>query len=84
MRIAVLFVLEKAELNEFEVGLARYNGLKNTSQWKAFDEIILIRQDGHIEKKKPNYPSSELSERGAFPITGIKQHPRIANIQLYL
>lgn len=54
MRIAVLFVLEKAELNEFEVGLARYNGLKNTSQWKAFDEIILIRQDGHIEKKKPN------------------------------
>lgn len=52
VQVAVLFVLKGVELDEFKAGLKRYNGLKGTSQWKAFDEIILITEDGRLYKVK--------------------------------
>lgn len=57
VKIAVLFVLDGISLDEFKSGLKRYNGLKGTSQWKAFDEIILVTEDGRLYKMK-----AQLSE----------------------
>lgn len=39
-------------MSEIEDGVARYNGLKKTSQWKPFKQILFISNDGNIIQKK--------------------------------
>lgn len=51
-KVAVLYYPKNNfSINAFEEGLAKYNGLKGTSQWTQFDEIVCIQADGKIYKK---------------------------------
>lgn len=55
VKVAVVFFPDSNALSvsNIEKGIARYNGLKGTSQWKLFDEILFISNDGKIIQKKP-------------------------------
>lgn len=51
--VAVIFVLEDMENANLRVGLARYNGLKGSSQWKEFKEIYVVDINGDIKHLPP-------------------------------
>ena len=55
VKVAVVFFPDSNALSvlNIEKGIARYNGLKGTSQWKLFEEILFISNDGKIIQKKP-------------------------------
>lgn len=54
VEVAVVFFPfpENVSMSEIEDGVARYNGLKKTSQWKPFKQILFISNDGNIIQKK--------------------------------
>ena len=45
VEVAVIFLPNKFDGSELRRGLGRYNGLRNTRQWKEFKEIIFIYND---------------------------------------
>ena len=54
-RIAVLFFPNgNFSAENFQTGLAKFNGLKGTSQYKKFDLIYCIQGDEIIQIKKPS------------------------------
>ena len=42
VQVAVIFLPEEYNLDEIHKGIARYNGLRRTSQWKEFEKIVFI------------------------------------------
>lgn len=50
---AVVFSLNELPEAQILEGLARYNGLKGTTQWKQFAEIVFIFKSGKIKKYRP-------------------------------
>lgn len=49
-RVAVIFSLNDLSSEEILAGIARFDGLKGKSQWKFFDEIIVVFKSGKIKK----------------------------------
>lgn len=51
-KVAVLyFPADNFSERMFLDGLAKYDGLRGTSQWRRLDEIICIKKDGEVHKK---------------------------------
>jgi hypothetical protein len=48
--IAVILSLNKLTDAQIREGLNRFNGLKKTAQWKKFQKILFVFQDGTIKK----------------------------------
>lgn len=51
--VAVIFVLEDMKNADLRTGLARYNGLKGSNQWKDFKEIYIVDINGGIKHLPP-------------------------------
>lgn len=49
-RVAVIYSLRDLSSEEILRGIARFDGLRGTPQWKEFDEIIVISKTGKIKK----------------------------------
>lgn len=55
VRVAVIFFPQAPfNINEFYKGLARFNGLKGSPQYKEFDVIYCIQKDKIVHIKKPS------------------------------
>ena len=51
--VAVIFVLEDMKNADLRTGLARYNGLRGSSQWKEFKEIYVVDINGDMKHLPP-------------------------------
>lgn len=51
--VAVIFILDEIKNADIRTGLARYNGLKGSNQWKDFKEIYIVDINGGIKHLPP-------------------------------
>lgn len=51
--VAVIFILDEIKNADIRTGLARYNGLKGSNQWKDFKGIYIVDINGGIKHLPP-------------------------------